>query len=123
MIYNQATVHHLEQNKLTLLKIVCVIRVHLLLEDSCVLLSENVFTAHNEIVCWYHPALLHLRGQVDTRGAEQEGINVLERVTRIESSVVDDGRRYNLLSQLERFCSEVLNKVSEEYVDFLKGVT
>ena len=103
MVHHQAAVQHLQEEELALhevLRAVGVVRR----EDAAVLLLDDLAAAQDELPRGHHAALLHLGGQQHARGAEEERVHVAERVPRVESPVVDDGRRDDLRVYTSAYC-------------------
>ena len=119
MIHNETAVQHLEQQKLALEDVVRSVRV-LGSQNVLVLLPNYQLALHDELVGRHRPALLHLGGEVEACGTEQERVDVTQRVPRVEALVVDDGRGYDLLPEAEILATQALDEVGEEDVDFVE---
>ena len=98
MVHYQTAVQHLEEQKLALEDVVGSVGV-LRLENVLVLLPNDELALHDQLVGRHGAALLHLGGEVEAGGAEQERVYIAERVARVEALIVDDGGGDDLLPQ------------------------
>ena len=99
MVDDEAAVEQFEEEELALEDVCGAVGVLLLVHVS-VLLPHEILALGDELVRAHHATFLHLGGEVDAGGAEEERVDVAQGVGAVEPPVVHDSSRDDLLAEL-----------------------